>query len=391
VFHPARERNKVGKPASIATLRKCAKENGFRVAHLTTTGIKCGIGQYTKRIIEEYSRNEIANLILNCECAVNSVDTMPAGVPSTQAWYFDNLHWTGSHIKSGVFDVLKDWGATHVIIQQHWAFYSPEILLDFVKVCVASGLRVTVVCHNYIPRWMLAFKAFNWLRVPIFSHRETEVDAARKDGVSLQFTPHGVDKYDPLFQRSIVGRDWRNHPPVIVTNGFLRRHKGLSRLIGAMPAVIKAYPGARLVVQSPVYPSEDSREELDSCLKAIRDLQLQDHVAMHTDFLEKAGVLQEIAKADLAVFPYDLSDEGGSGSATDALSVGLPVVVSQAEIFDGIRDVAITSIADSQHLADAIIALLCAPEKYEKHAHAAVAYARENGWDNVAWRFLSHQ
>ena len=79
VFHPARERNKVGKPASIATLRKCAKENGFRVAHLTTTGIKCGIGQYTKRIIEEYSRNEIANLILNCECAVNSVNSIPAG------------------------------------------------------------------------------------------------------------------------------------------------------------------------------------------------------------------------------------------------------------------------------------------------------------------------
>ncbi|GAB2896695.1 hypothetical protein GCM10027046_27710 [Uliginosibacterium flavum] len=391
VFHPAQPRSNVRESVSAESIIKNAKNNELKVAHLTTTGIKCGIGEYTKRIIEEYDRNGIENLILNCESAVNSVDSMPAGVPARQAWFFDNHHWTGSHIKPDVVDSLKDWGATHVVIQYHWAYYSPEVLLDFVRACIAARLRVTVVSHNYIPRCMSAFKALNEFRVPVFSHRETEVDVARKDGVCLQFTPLGIDRYDPLVERSILGRDWRKQPPVIVTNGYLRRHKGGGRLIAAMPAVIEAFPGAKLVVQSPVYPSEDSQEELKSCLTAIRELRLQDDVLMHTDFLEKAAVLQEVAKADLAVFPYDLSDEGASASAADALSVGLPVVVSEAEVFDGIRGVAITSTADSQHLADAIVALLRAPEQYERLAHAAVAYARENGWDNVAWKFLSYK
>lgn len=375
--------------ANIAAYKKCTEVNKMRVAHLTTTGIKCGIGEYTKKIIHEYQKKGIGNLILNCECAVDSIDSIPVDIPSWKAWYFDNKYWLDSHIKSSVFDVLKDWKATQVIIQYHPGFYSPEILQKFVMGCIEIRLKVVVITHKYIERCSDVFKILNWFRIPIFSHGNREAWGARKSGVFLEPVPHGIDEYESLHERSTYNRDWLNAPPIIVTNGFLRKHKGFSHLIKAMPMVIRNFPGAKLIIQSPLYPSEDSQEELDNSLEVIQKLQLENHVITKTDFLDKAMVLKEIAKADLAVYPYNLSNEGSSGAAADAISVGLPLIVSNAEIFDEIRGISITSIPESNQLAKAIITLLQSPVDYKKYTEASTIYAKENCWGNIADIFLT--
>jgi glycosyltransferase involved in cell wall biosynthesis len=71
------------------------------------------------------------------------------------------------------------------------------------------------------------------------------------------------------------------------------------------------------------------------------------------------------------------------------LAVGVPLIVSDAEIFDGIREVVLTTQSDAQHIADAILRLLSDTETYALLAGKSFSYARVNSWDRVAGAFLA--
>jgi FkbM family methyltransferase len=372
----------------LAYLSNQSRSTTPRVAHLSTVGIKCGIAEYTKKIIDIYRENGIENLILTCESAVESPVLTDQRAKSQIAWYYDNKTWSSSQIKPDAISGLVAWGATGVLIQYHPAFYSADTLLAFVKSCLERGVAVAVVVHIFTSKCAAAFRELNTLGIVAFSHRNSEIHAAAVLGVSLELVPLGVDVFEPVRERDITGRDWRERPPIIITNGFLRKHKGARHLIKAMPEILKQFPGARLKVQCSLYPSRDSEEEFQDCQTEIERNNLADHVTLDTRFLDKKDVLTELAKADLAVLPYDNNNEGGSASATDAFAVGLPVVVSTAEIFDGIREVVASTAPTPDSLARQITAILSCPAKYRSLASSSLIYARENSWRNVAGAFL---
>ncbi len=206
---------------------------------------------------------------------------------------------------------------------------------------------------------------------------------------SLEVISFGIDVDKHLQSRNIEGRDWNQNPPVIVTTGFLRRHKGVPALLRAMPTVLEQFPTAILHVRCALYPSEDSRQELELCMSEVDRLQLKGSVFIDTDFLDKAVVLSKIRKADVAVLPYEKSNEGGSATAADCLAVGLPLIVSDAEIFDEIRAVALTTQPDAQHIADAILWILKNAEGYALLAEQSISFARANSWNIVPGAFLA--
>ncbi len=121
----------------------------------------------------------------------------------------------------------------------------------------------------------------------------------------------------------------------------------------------------------------------------MKRLRLQDSVIIDTRFLDKEVVYAELAKADIAILPYEQSNEGGSATATDCMAVGLPLIVSDAEIFDEIRDVVLTAKPNEQNTADAILRVISDSELYESLASKSSAYARANSWDSVTGAFLS--
>lgn len=382
----SRWRRKQGAAILAAADRPVRKQ---RIAHLTTTGIKCGIGEYTKKIVHVFQENGFDNLIMNCDSAAEQASPMEGGIESHVAWYFDNADWQDSHIKPNAFSQLVEWQADSILIQYHPSFFSPDVLWRFAIGCLERNLGVTLVVHNYTEECAAVLRDLNTYGVTIFSHREEEIHEAKHHRVNLELTPLGVDIVEPAIVRTISGRDLARHPPLIITNGFLRKHKGAATLIKAMPAILEAIPAAQLRIQCALYPSEDSQKELMECQQAILDLGLKDHVTIDTRFLDKSEMLAELAKADLAVLPYENSNEGGSASATDAFAVGLPLIVSTAEIFDAIREVAVTSPPDPDALARTILDVLLSEEKYDWLAHASLGYAKNNSWANVAGSFLT--
>ena len=76
-------------------------------------------------------------------------------------------------------------------------------------------------------------------------------------------------------------------------------------------------------------------------------------------------------------------------TAADCLAVGLPLIVSDAEIFDEIRESTLTTQSDAQHIADAILRVLSDTETYALLAEQSLSYARANSWNCIAGAFLA--
>ena len=360
----------------------------LRVAHLSTVGLKCGIGEYTRKIIDIYQQHGISNLLLAGRAANEEPNLADLKVPSEIVWYFDNIEWQHSNIQPRTIQAMLDWGATHLLVQYHPGFYTSDRLYQLVTKAKEHGIAVKVVVHNFTEETVHTMRQLNDLGVLLFSHRMTEVVQARRLGVSLDYIPHGINAPESIETRSIEERDWKQCPPIIATTGFLRRHKGAVTLIQSMVKVREQYPSAILQLRCALYPSEDSQLELEYCSKEIARLNLQDNVIFDTRFLEKSEVYRELAKADIAVLPYEKSNEGSSGTAMDCLAVGLPLIVSDAEIFDEIRDVVLTALPDSRHTSEAILRVLSEPELYASLANQSVSYARSNSWNSVSGAFL---
>lgn len=361
----------------------------IRVAHLSTAGLTCGIGEYTRKIIDSYQRHGVSNFLLTARAANEEPDLASLNIPSCIAWYFDNNEWRSSHIMPHALQSMLDWGATHLIVQYHHGFLPPEALFEFVIQAKNHGIGVTVVVHNFTENVAVAFRHLNELGITLFSHRMTEVSQARALGVLLDQVPLGLEVFGSALARTVIKRDWAQQPPIIVTTGFLRKHKGIATLIRTLPEVLKHYPGVKLIIQCALYPSADSERELETCKKEVKRLRLQDSVTIDTRFLDKEVVYAVLAKADIAILPYEQSNEGGSATATDCMAVGLPLIVSDAEIFDEIRDVVLTAKPNEQNMADAILKVLWDSELYESLASRSSAYARANSWDSVTGAFLS--
>jgi FkbM family methyltransferase len=361
----------------------------LRVAHLSTTGLKCGIGEYTGKIIEIYQQHGISNLLLTARTANEEPNTATLHAPANVVWFFDNVAWKDSKIQPEALASMRDWGATHLVVQYHPGFFSPEQLLDLSLSAAQRGVAVTVVVHNFIDSAAAVMRRLNELNVRLYSHRTTEVAQALALGVVLDQIPLGIDIAGAGQARLISNRNWKTHPPTITTTGFLRKHKGAATLIRAMPDVLRQFPGAKLRLQCALYPSDDSRLELEACNKEISRLGIEDSVVLDTRFLDKDLVFIELKNADIAVLPYENSDEGGSATATDCMAVGLPLIVSNAQIFDEIRDIAFTTPPDAEQVSNAIIHVLSNPALYNSLAKESLSHAKVNCWNNIAGAFIA--
>jgi len=225
----------------------------------------------------------------------------------------------------------------------------------------------------------------------LIAHNRGEIDAALSNGVVLNYLPLLVSKPVGHVSRSIIDRDLKQYPPVIASTGFIRHHKGLPQLIEAMSLVRAAFPGARLLLQCALYPSPDSREEHELCLRTIAATGLGAAVTIDTSFRPIEEVHQLLSAADLVVLPYGPSNEGGSASATTALSSGVPLLVSSSKVFTETKSAAgqLRGTSPSE-IADEICRLFQKPDAYGALATKARTYAEENCGATVAVDLLKY-
>jgi glycosyltransferase involved in cell wall biosynthesis len=362
------------------------------IVMLSTLGHKCGIGEYSGSLAQAFEEMGPDIHVLSCRSAT-------AGAPPTAGlarslllgWFYDDIEFRNSGIYYAASAFVSAVKPILVIVQYHPAFFSAEELGRFTIDCINSGASVVIDNHRFRDEDASSLRYLETLGARVSLHRMSECNAARKHGLFATHTPLGTQNHLPFSPRSIEGRDWAQSPPRLVTTGFLRRHKGVQTLLRALPSIVEAFPGAVFRVQCAVYPSPDSTEELALCESLIDELHLRDHVVLDTVFHEKSRMLELIRDADVALLAYDHSEEGGSAAALDCLSVGLPLLVSSADIFEDLRGYAQVVNGDHSDWANKIKRVLRSPEEYSRLSEYAHKYVESHGWNNIAQNFLENR
>ena len=195
--------------------------------------------------------------------------------------------------------------------------------------------------------------------------------------------PNGV--HVDTFAEAPVRPDWagtREAPTLAFLGRVDEPRKGLEVALKAMPALLDAHPGIRLLVAGPGDASE--------LLKAAdpRATAATVILGMVTDN-EKASLLRSV---DAYVAPH-LGGESFGIVLVEAMSAGAPVVASDLPAFAAVLDGGATGIlfetGSADGLAGAVLGLLADPARGEQLRLAGLARSRIFDWDVVADKVMA--
>jgi glycosyltransferase involved in cell wall biosynthesis len=179
-----------------------------------------------------------------------------------------------------------------------------------------------------------------------------------------------------FFRRSGIHK---HEKPVIMFPGGLHWHQGLDIAIEAMPAVLKAIPGAEFHI----YGDGNKKDEL---MAQAQGLGLGQHVRFF-DPLPLSQIAEVMSGADLGIVPKRADSFGNEAYSTkimEFMSLGVPMVVSETKIdryYFNDSVVRFFKSGNPQALAAAIVEVLQNDDLRQRLIANAFVYAAQNSWE----------
>jgi len=283
-------------------------------------------------------------------------------------------------------DLVRRFGAVRLVHQWWHPWFAPATW-SLLNACTASGIPVTVLCHNIEPHEAFpgaaaATRAALGPAERIIVHGQRDASTARKwwPGAEVAIHPHppyailAGPEMDPREARSRLGIDHAG--PVVLFFGCVRSYKGLGDLVDAVPALSRAVPDVLVVVAGEFY---DPRARYE---RRIEELGIRDRVHIEGRYIPNAEVGLWLRAASVVALPYRQAT--GSGVLPLARAAGVPVVSTRVgDLPDALvegRDGLLVPPRDPAALAGAIARLIVHPPDGSAIARAA----REHGWDGLA-------
>ena len=89
------------------------------------------------------------------------------------------------------------------------------------------------------------------------------------------------------------------------------------------------------------------------------------------------------------MLPYTESDEGGSASAATCLASGLPILVSNAQIFHELKHITLMlENTEPESIAKSLSEILTSPEFYAQLVKKADKHVTKASWKNVTEQII---
>jgi len=188
---------------------------------------------------------------------------------------------------------------------------------------------IVIVCENLIPHEKrpgdLAFTKyfFRYCNMAVAQSSVVKRDLERLfPSIPHVMLPHPT--YEN-FGASLAKEETRSRlgitaPKVILFFGFVRKYKGLDRLLAAMPEIVRRIPDAHLLVVGEFF------EDAEPYLAQIREGGVEKHVTIHDRYVPNEEVAEWFSVADMLVLPYHSATN--SGIAQIAYNFATPVIVT---------------------------------------------------------------
>ncbi|HET9442021.1 MAG TPA: glycosyltransferase [Acidimicrobiales bacterium] len=175
----------------------------------------------------------------------------------------------------------------------------------------------------------------------------------------------------------------RGDAPVIVFAGRAETARGVDTLVRAMPGILRHHPAARLRLLLLPAP------QLEGLRRMARRSPAAAAIEVVTD--RPADLRVELARATVAAFPFKFDHTTSITpplTVVEAMSVGLPVVVSAVGCMEAVvaarRGTVAVPPGDADAVARAVVAALD-PPRWQRLSDEAYQLVRDRwNWDNAA-------
>ncbi|QKG30331.1 glycosyltransferase [Campylobacter sp. RM16187] len=358
--------------SSLACLRGFEPKNSDpSIAFISTYNTSCGIAEYTKSIVAELEKLDIKTQIYTW---------------SEQDNFQENIFRID---QNEPLKELKSESNT-IWIQHHFAFFSLEKdFIEDLKKIKKDGKNLFITLHSTRPlisdlsierqkEWQKALSEFD----RIFIHGIDDLNVLKSIGLvdNVILIPHGVNQDLSKIQRS------KNKEFIVGFFGFMFEHKNLPTLIKAFAEFSKT-TNAKLIILSTVLKNR-SEAEFKRCLKICNELNLNDKVQWHTEFLDMANINKILSYCDSVVLPYLQSQESASGAARIALSACKNVIVTPATIFNDLKEYCIKAQGfDEKHILSALN-LVYENRVAEEIYKARELWIKDNSWTLIVRKYI---
>jgi glycosyltransferase involved in cell wall biosynthesis len=214
-------------------------------------------------------------------------------------------------------------------------------------------------------------------------------DRYEVDAHKVQMVPHGasVSLAGPAFTRAAR--------PVILTWGLIGPGKGLETAIEAFAALKDIRPQPRYLILGRTHPKVQALQG-DAYLEGLKDLahdlDLDDVVEFDGRYLDTDSLVSIIRQADIALLPYQSTEQVTSGVLVEAIAAGKPVVATDfphAVEMLGTGAGALVPHSDPEAIATSLRKLLTEPGVAARMAQVATAIGATLHWPVVAEQYES--
>ena len=281
-------------------------------------------------------------------------------------------------------------------IQHEFGIFGPDDGVSILDLCRRSPLPVATTLHTVMvspsdrQRMIIEGLGEASQMVVVMSQKARQRLIERYDVAheKVHVVPHGA-QFLPRrrYEAQVHSR------PTIVNWGLIGPGKGLETGIRALALLQHLDPPPRLVIRGATHPNVMRREGeayRDRLVELMGELALHASVEMNDEYMTPREMEALIHSADLALIPYDTTEQVTSGVLVDAIGAGLPVV---ATAFPHSRELLSSGAGrvvpqkDPQAMAAAIEALLTDPLALAAATDEAIRVGSAFAWPRVAMRY----
>ncbi len=369
---------------TVASLLEEARpEEARRIAILTTWGVRCGIAEYARRLVDARPAGFGAALTILADRRTPAADGVR---PIWDCGPGFDPEAVARAIAACDPDIL--------MIQHQPGLIAWPTLARLLADPRVDDRTVSVTLHNTRHLWMIdpadqqAVLAALAPLARVIVHGADDLDRFRTEGFeNVVMIPQGAPSPPPV-AAAYVARDPAGRA-VIGTYGFLLPQKGFFGLLDAFRLIRDRRPEARLRMVTALYDA--SSAPLAAALGAHADaLGIAASVDWHTSFLPHDESMTLLTGCDVIVMPYEATLEASSAALRTTLSSLRPVAVTPIEIFREAADaVATLSGGGKEAIRDGVEALLDDPGRCEALVERQLRWLQGRNWDRISRRTFS--
>ncbi len=303
--------------------------NGRVVAHVSTYPPReCGIATYTHDLIESMGKERFAHCVL----AVDDGNPRPVYGPPVD--YVINTENSLDFVKAAQFVNNSD--TALVSIQHEFGIFGRSYgkrILDFTAYLEKPFITTfhTVPgkpkrTEEKIVRELAS--ASRYVVVALEKAAQLLAEVYDVPRIKVELIPHGAPTTDKRDGNQEKGRFGFSGRKILLTMGLLTPAKGIEYGIMALKRLIEEYPDILYVVLGETHRQlgwdrESYRRKLQTL---VRKLGLSQYVIFVDRFLSEANMTAYLSIADVYLAPYRERGQISSGTLTQALALGKPVV-----------------------------------------------------------------